>query len=327
MNNGWKIFRLLVTLSLIGLVFFKVDGSQVWGNFRKANLFWLLLALPYPLITLALGVTRWRLLLRALSCDIDWVYLYRTHLIGLFFNNFSPGDLGSDVYRTLRVSRIAPRNDVVRAVICDRFCGWLSLIVLGLFAILQLRLGRSVDFLRSTFFLLIGVLAGFTVVMLAIILLCQCSLLTNPQSRWLRRALEFLRLYEKLLSFRILSRAAMFSVAVHAVVISVVVLLAKAYGVPNETLWNVALVAPVGLAITMLPISIAGHGIRESSFVVLFPLIGVSSEVALAMALTLFGCIAISSLFGGCLLLAEHWRSKWDPLPANDFDHCNVKSS
>jgi glycosyltransferase 2 family protein len=326
MNNGWKIFRVLVTLSLIGLVFLKVDWPQVWGNFRKANLFGLLLALPYPLITLALGVTRWRLLLRALSCDIGWMYLYRTHLIGLFFNNFSPGDLGGDVYRTLRVSRIAPRNDVVRAVICDRFCGWLSLIVLGLVAILQLRLGRSVDFLRTTFSLLLGVLAGFTLVMLALIFLCKCRSPTKLKSRWLRHALEFLKPYEGLLTFRILSRAIMLSLAVHAVVISVIVLLAKAYAVPSETLWNVALVAPIGLAITMLPISIAGHGIRESSFVVLFPMIGVSDEVALAMALTLFGCIAISSLFGGCLLVAEHWRSRQGLLPGDGFENCNLKS-
>jgi hypothetical protein len=147
------------------------------------------------------------------------------------------------------------------------------------------------------------------------------------QSRWLGEVLEFLRLYKRLLNFRILAQAIMFSVAVHAVVISVIVILAKAYAVPSEMLWNVAFVAPIALAITMLPISIAGHGIRESSFVTLFPLIGVSSEVALAMALTLFGCIAISSLLGGWLLMAENWRPKWGLLPASDFDHRSVKAS
>ena len=310
MHTVWKISRFIVAASLLVWVLHKVHWSQVWGSFQNAKLLWLLFPLTYPLITLPLGVTRWRLFLRAFSAEIEWTHLCRASLVGLFFNNFSPADLGSDVYRTWRISRLSSRNNVLRSVICDRLCGWLSLVLLGLLAFPSLKISGSAPSMHYALLLLSGI--GFSAMALLIggAFLCRRRLASPVSSPWMRRIIEGLKAFETILKLRVLGWAALSSFAVHGVVVIAIVCLAKAYGVPNLRLWDVALMAPVVLAISMLPISIAGHGVRESAFVILLPLVGVSTEVSLAMSLSLFACIAISSLIGGVLLLSENLEAR-----------------
>jgi uncharacterized protein (TIRG00374 family) len=59
---------------------------------------------------------------------------------------------------------------------------------------------------------------------------------------------------------------------------------AAAFGVHVPFLLFVVIV-PVIILITLLPISIAGLGVREVGFVYLFGLAGISAEIALALSL------------------------------------------
>jgi hypothetical protein len=93
------------------------------------------------------------------------------------------------------------------------------------------------------------------------------------------------------------------SLLLHAVVVAAIIVIANAFGVPSEQLLLVACAAPLGLIATMLPISIAGHGIRETAFVYFLSNVGIVPEIGLTISVSLYGIMAFASLVGGGMYL------------------------
>ena len=82
----------------------------------------------------------------------------------------------------------------------------------------------------------------------------------------------------------------------------VVFLLAQALGSRVELL-SVMVIFPFVLLLSMLPISLAGWGVREGAMVMFFGLIGLSAKISLSASL-LFGiCMFLAALPGGVLWL------------------------
>lgn len=67
-------------------------------------------------------------------------------------------------------------------------------------------------------------------------------------------------------------------------------------------------VIPPALLISYVPISIAGWGVREASFVFAFSLVGVSVEAALLISLGIGIVVLLISLLGGVLWASSGMR-------------------
>ena len=70
----------------------------------------------------------------------------------------------------------------------------------------------------------------------------------------------------------------------------------------------IAVVLPLVLFATIVPISIAGFGVREGAFVALLGEAGVSSGDAVLLSLATVVSVAIASLPGGVLMIVRHER-------------------
>ena len=70
----------------------------------------------------------------------------------------------------------------------------------------------------------------------------------------------------------------------------------------------IAVVLPLVLVATLMPISIAGFGVREGAFVALLAETGVASADALLLSLATVAAVAIASLPGGVLMVMRHER-------------------
>jgi hypothetical protein len=142
---------------------------------------------------------------------------------------------------------------------------------------------------------------------------------TSGWSHWLLGRSESLTLFvqsvRQCLAARPLIISIVLSLLLDAVVIVAVVMIAQAYRVPAAQWWFVACVAPLGLIATMLPISIAGHGIRETAFIYLLSQIGIVPEVGLMISVSLYGALALVSLLGGLVYLLNTMASR-DPTQA-----------
>ena len=91
--------------------------------------------------------------------------------------------------------------------------------------------------------------------------------------------------------------------------ITVILIVAPAFGIDVplvEWLWIFALVATAAL----LPLSIAGLGIREGAFVAVLGLLQVPSASALALSLTIFATQLATALLGGLIEFAGFWERR-----------------
>ena len=97
------------------------------------------IALAIALIVLALLVSaiKWRILLRAQVATISLPYLFNTYLVGLFFNNFLPSNVGGDVARIADIAkRTGKAPEATASVIGERLISGLALALTALIGLL-----------------------------------------------------------------------------------------------------------------------------------------------------------------------------------------------
>jgi hypothetical protein len=76
-------------------------------------------------------------------------------------------------------------------------------------------------------------------------------------------------------------------------------------------LWNCFVLLPTVLFLSMLPISVAGWGVREGAMVAALSLVGVPGHQSLALSICFGLCIVAISLSGGAVWFASRSR----PIP------------
>jgi hypothetical protein len=98
--------------------------------------------------------------------------------------------------------------------------------------------------------------------------------------------------------------------------LGVLVVVAFDWGQPRMT-WAILGAVPLALVLTMLPVSIAGLGLRESLFVILLGRFGVPADRALALALVWLALALLLAFAGGVVMLSEGGKGAGArPLPS-----------
>jgi uncharacterized membrane protein YbhN (UPF0104 family) len=288
--------RVAVSAALILWLLRRTDFAAVGQAFRAADLRLVGLAvLLIPLGYLA-SVRRWRLLLRAQGGDAPLSFLLQSLMVGIFFNNLLPSTVGGDAVRAWDTARAGvDRATAVAVVIVDRFVGLLALM---LFAAAGLPLaGRLAAQMPQ---LAVWVAAGAAAMGLV------AALLFLPSQRLPTLLSRFGGLPGKLASAlfafqgkgSVLLRAFAWSLALQSLVVLNAWLLASALRVPIP-LADFFLIVPLGLFLMMLPVSINGIGVRESSYAFFFRAFGVAASLGVAVAWLDYGLLLLQALAGG----------------------------
>jgi hypothetical protein len=309
----------------ISAAFFWVLFSYVRGNELAAMLDridWFYFTLSFLLVPVMLSVSnlKWKLLLDVREPKIPFLTLIRIYLIGYFFSNLLPSNVGGDVVRSYYTGRLI--NSQSYSAVCvfvERFTGILFLILLVIFApLFRPHLYRSP-------YVFIPALAAVALLFIIGWVWTVREPLKLPESmmnmffaglkkmaersggRVLLRAVLFCENFGYAL-FRKLSRFHEELVGAIAVICNDRLLLAKlvvitvffyvltwvnvyvsflAFGVHPDFLAVCALV-PVIMFAAHLPVTLLGNlGYFESVFVLYFVLIGIPPAETLAMGLLL----------------------------------------
>jgi uncharacterized protein (TIRG00374 family) len=258
---------------------------------------------------MVLNVKRWQIMLDGQGGAVALASLVRLYLIGMFFNNVLPSRLGGDVVRAYGASLMATtRTRSVAAILMDRLVGAVSVLILGVVAVVlypsvipwQLRNGLFVGLVVAV--LALGLLlyrgARLGSVRATILRLTDVKLFGLRLGPRVEAAIDAVRSYSR--AHGLIARALAISSVANGLSIVNLYLYSMAVGA-GLSLPEVAVVAPVVLAIGMLPLSINGIGTIELTFVLLFGAMGVDSHVALAVALLRRLVLLLLSLVGGLL--------------------------
>ncbi len=286
--------RLLVSLGLMALVFYKLDLSEFVGLMRGARLLYITAAVALIIGDLVLGAYRWQRLLRALGISIPLSTLTASYFVGLFFNNFLPTSMGGDVVRIYDVARYSRQPSASAAsVVAERA---LSALAQGLIALVGLALGYEVT---KRF---VGEIAAlFAVLCLVLVALLLGDHWGRKISLLRGRVMEALGSISFCLRDKSLALWVVFvSLFFHAVIVLINYAIFLALGA-DVSLAYCFLVIPIILFITLLPVSINGLGIREWAYIYFFGRLGLSMAEAVAASLLFFILLILVSLIGGVI--------------------------
>jgi uncharacterized protein (TIRG00374 family) len=303
------ILKVVVTVTLYILVFYKYDIAKVGATLRTVDLTWVALGVLVYASGQWLSAFKWHLMLRPVRLSVSYLRMVSFYFIGMFFNIFLPTIVGGDAVKAILLAREtgAPARSTM-SVFMERNTGLLALLTI---AAVAAWFAPPVPLFGLTLFsltllLFVGFLAANLVLADArAYRLVDYLIAMTPLARMRSRASS---LYEAVVPYRrdisIVVAGVMLSFVFQAVVILVVFLNAKALDqtVPIAAL---AVFVPLISLAGMLPVSVNGLGIREVLYVLLFGRVGIRSEAAVSMALLYFVVTLAASLPGGVVYMLQ----------------------
>ena len=284
MKNALKLF---ITIVMFWMLFRYVDFDHLIAILAKSHGGTIFIAFLFQLASTYLAAYRWRLIMKELVFDEKLSYYVKSYFKGTFFNQVLPSSIGGDAVRVIDLTQKGyDKKDAFYGVFVDRVVGLVGLLVLNLLATL-LFYGIFEDQFSALLILITSVgIAGF----FFLFALDKINFLKNYTFLNL-----FYRLGKRLNSLydtkTVLFNHIVISVVVH--LLTVIAMFALALSIDFHLSFETFLIAvPPVFLLTIVPISLAGWGIREGAMVGIFLLVGADETKVLAMSI-LYGILLI----------------------------------
>jgi glycosyltransferase 2 family protein len=280
-QSGAFLFRLLVTLSLIGFLISRIDFKRLPETI--SSIYWLplIVAFGFGHVDRFLMALKWRLLIKSQALSVSVSDAIRTTYMGNFGGQFLPGGIGTDVVRVYLLRKLhLPTVSVAASILLERILGLYAHIVVALIALGVARLGvvSISDKLAWTIILLflfytIAFALSFAPWMERLLETCDKRFPNLPYLHKLLLGVRSYRLYRKnkstLISFFFLSM-------LEVVVVTLVFYFAAEAMALKISLIQLLVSIPLTLILARLPVSISGIGVFEAIVALFFVQFGES---------------------------------------------------
>ena len=289
--------KILISAALLYFSLRKIDLNDLASRIRIESLGWIALAIAITFLQIFLGVLRWREISAECGAPLETRQAMRFNVIGTFFNQTLPSSIGGDAVRLWLVARAgAGWRAATYSIFVDRAVGLIALaivIVASLpwsYQLISDAHGRSA--LLMVDFAALAAGASFLIL----------GILPWP---WLKRwwGTHHVRACAEIANRVIFSRdrgpkIVTLSLLVHVLTVVIAWCVVQSIAAPVVFGQVFQLIPPVML-ITMLPISIAGWGVREATMGLAFGYAGLMANEGVNVSL-LFGAVSfIVGAIGG----------------------------
>lgn len=293
-GSPWGVLlRIIVTSLILGLIFRSVDFSQVIDHYRDIVPRLLLLGIVFQLLSTTVAAYRWSLVMRPLGYDHPFSFYLKSYFKGTFFNQGLPTSIGGDAIRVLDVARQGVRKrDAFYGVFIDRVLGLLGLLLLNITAN-----ALNPDLLPPGMFLTINLIVGSGIMgFIGLVLLRHLDALRHWRPSRVFHTISA-HMSQVLSSPRAAAVQIALSLTVHFLSLMAIFLVGRSVEMPFDLLTFLIIVPPV-LLLTLIPLSLAGWGIREGAMIGLFTMIGADKVNVLAMSI-LYGIVLVVASLPG----------------------------
>jgi len=287
------LLKLGITALCFVLIFRSIGVYDLGRVIRQVDPWYLLPALIFNLLATVTASYRWYLVMQALDFGHGPAFYFKSYLKAAYFNQVLPTSIGGDAFRVLEAGRLGRGNkEAFYGVLLDRVVGLVGLLVLNLIANLAYP-----GLLPRPVFLLINVIAVFG-------LAGVVTFAAAGRIRRLDRYLVLKHLHEFSARIRTLykTRSAIafhtaLAVAIHFVLVLSVYFVGRGVGLAYDLPAFLVIVPPVFM-LMVIPVSLAGWGVREGGFIGLFVLIGADKTQVLSMSL-IYGLLGLVAALPG----------------------------
>src|SRR3984957_4473740 len=302
--------KILVSAALLYLALRKANFSDLASRIDVASLGWLGLAIAATFLQIFVGVLRWCAISAECGAPLTTRTAMRYNLIGAFFNQTLPSSIGGDAVRLWLVARGgAGWRAATYSIFVDRAIGLIALAIIIVaslpwsLSLISDPAGRS-----ALLFVDFAALAGGVGFLIL-------GMLPWP---WLKHWWGTHHPYAcSVIANRVIfSRKhgpsiAVLSVLVHVLAVVIAWCVVQSIAAPVAFSQIFLLIPPIML-ITMLPISIAGWGVREATMGLAFGYAGLPANEGVNVSL-LFGAVSfIVGAFGGLVWIFSAEKAAQD---------------
>jgi uncharacterized protein (TIRG00374 family) len=287
------ILQLLVTVGLLWWLFHDpARRATMWEALQTADWRWMIAAFAAAGLCEFFGILRWQLFLKMLHLPVRLSEVSRLFFIGAFFNQFLPGTTGGDVIRVLYLMKDHPENKTAGflSVAIDRLLAVLVLVAMGLgFAWARgawfassFAVGNAMKVFAIILFVIgTGLIASF--------FLTSRHLIGRLPEKFPLRAqiIKLSTLWQLCIENRTEALlGAIYTVPMLLFYFAAFYFVALAFTV-RVTFLDMTSIMPLVTAISSLPISLNGIGVREALFEkLLMELCGVAQGTGLLISIT-----------------------------------------
>ena len=298
MRRRHVVLRAAVSVGLLAGLAWWLDLGTELSRLAAMRPGWALLAVAISVVQVAMLAWRWRFTAGRLGVDLSFLSAWREYYLSIFLNQVLPGGVLGDVSRAWRQARSQirveePGGPAVRAVIFERLSAQAVMTIVAVVSLAALPV--AVDAGSRWVMFWAGSWAALIIVATLV---------------WIRRQSS-----ARSLSGRVLAdlRSAHLSGPVFAAQLASAIIVvgtylatylaaARAVGVETPLPVLLPLVAPV-LMTMLIPVTVAGWGLREAAAAVLWGAVGLTAADGVLVSVAYGLLVLFGSLPGALFLL------------------------
>lgn len=299
------IIKPTISLGLIIFIIQKVDIRHSLSLFREINLIYYTLALLLIFTAWFINSRKWQTILIDLKIKNHLPTLFKLNLISIFYATVLPGgQITGEVIKYCKIEdRKNNRKEIISSIFFDRLTGLIALIILGFFAfILSDSEKTNYSSILSIFLILItgalAVIFSFSKLFLKLLNKFKSFIPSNSDITIVRKAYSALLLFSQ--KYKLIITSLAYGIIFQSFIALAQLSIAQSLNI-DISFYDIAwLNALVSLAI-LLPISIAGIGVRELSYIQLFAIINIDNTQAVAFSFLITITTFLIGIIGGLL--------------------------
>ncbi len=278
-----------------------INIQQIWVTLKQVKLDLLVVALVVQFGSTTVSAYRWQLIMNNLHFDQPFSFYWHSYFKAMFFNQGLPTSIGGDAVRVLDMaSQGFRKRDALYGIILDRVSGLAALMVLNLLACIF-----NPDLLPvQVYHVTLALVAIGTIFVVLIASLKYFIWLDNYPQLAIVKAVSA-RLHQAFLFNRVLLLVS--SLLIPLLAMLVFFIIGWALNLRYDLVTYFVIVPPA-IYLTIIPISLAGWGVREGALVGLFSLIGADKPTILTMSIIYGFTLIIISLPGLIVYLKGRHR-------------------
>jgi uncharacterized protein (TIRG00374 family) len=281
-NSSLRILTGFIVLYLLSK---SINFEESFTLIIKASLIWLILSLGIIYLLRFILTYRWKIILDYQNIKIPFKKLFSINYIATSVGQVLPGGVGGDVVRGYELNKeINQLVNTTSSIVLDRIIGIFSMIILALFATIIAEY--------------IGLKLNFSIYLIILVSVIIFAWLLTPkikkeiEKRVTFKSLRFKRMFKKILlilesisdkeKIKLLIPK-IFFLSIWAQIFRSIMFyfIFLSLGASTDFVYFLVFI-PLMLAITIIPISIGGLGVREGTLVYFFGLVGVRPEICVS---------------------------------------------
>jgi uncharacterized protein (TIRG00374 family) len=301
-----KILRIALSISLLFIIFQKIDLQKFLLILRKVDLKFFIFSFFLYIFSQYISTHRWRLLLLAKGIKINFLKLFSFYFVGMFFNLFMPTLVGGDLFRTYDLYReTSDVKESAASILLERLSGLFALVILSLLSLI-LGFSQIKDEPVVIYSITILSFSFFSLIIL---------IFNENLKNFLSKIFKNIKIWEIIIKFHTtifeykrypltFLKVILLSFVVQIISLFIFYTMTVALNL-NINFIYVWLFTPLITLFSMIPVSLGGWGLRESATIYLYSKIGISSEESLILSLSVSFIFTLASLIGGIILIVR----------------------